>query len=171
MKTPEQLVLIPKAAEAIEKFNGLGLKTIIVTNQSGIARGFLTEETLSQIHDRMKLLLAQSGAHIDEILYCPHHPSGILPEFKSECDCRKPNPGMLKKAETKYELSLTDSFIIGDMDRDIETGLQMNMRTILVLTGKGKDTREVLLKNKRIPEYVAENLLDAAEYIEKNITK
>ena len=119
----------------------------------------------------MNLLLAQNGAHIDEILYCPHHPSGIVPEYKSECDCRKPNPGLLKKAEKKYDLSLSDSFIVGDMNRDIETGLLMKMRTILVLTGKGKDTHEELLKNGRIPEYVAENLLDAAEYIEKNITK
>lgn len=119
----------------------------------------------------MNQLLIANGAHIDEIFYCPHHPSGIIPEYTLECDCRKPNPGMLKKAETKYNLSLPGSFIVGDMDRDIETGLLMNMRTILVLTGKGKDTREALLKNGRTPEYIAENLLDAAEYIEKKITK
>ncbi len=119
----------------------------------------------------MAVLLSESNAHIDEIFYCPHHPNAVIPEYKSECDCRKPKPGLLKKAESKYNINLSCSFIIGDMDRDIETGKSLNMTTILVLTGKGKETRAALNKNGLVPDYIAENLLDAAEYIEKIINK
>lgn len=164
-------MLIPKAAEAISKLNQLGLKTFILSNQSGVARGYFTEETLSGIHDKMNKLLKNLNAKIDEIFYCPHHPDGIIPEYTKTCDCRKPQPGMLKIAEKKYNLNLSECFIVGDMDRDIETGLRMNMRTILVLTGKGRTTRESLEKSGKNPEFIAENLLDAAEYIKKILTK
>lgn len=170
VRKPEEFVLIPKAADAIAKLNRLGIKTFVLTNQSGIARGYYTEEILSLIHDRMKELLSDLGAFVDDIFFCPHHPEGSVPEYSIECQCRKPKPGLLLVAEKKYHIDLERSFVIGDMERDIETGKALNMKTILVLTGKGTETRERLTAGKT-PDFIAEDLLDAVNYIEKTLNK
>ncbi len=171
VRKPEEFVLIPKAADAIVKLNRLGIKTFVLTNQSGIARGYYTEEILSLIHDRMKELLSDLGAYVDDIFFCPHHPEGSVPEYSIECQCRKPKPGLVLGAEKKYRLDLERSFVIGDMERDIETGKALNMKTILVLTGKGAETKEKLTAAGKTPDFIAEDLLDAANFIEKTLNK
>ncbi|HEY9187173.1 MAG TPA: D-glycero-beta-D-manno-heptose 1,7-bisphosphate 7-phosphatase [Ignavibacteria bacterium] len=169
VKNPDEFILIPGVGLAISKLNKLGLKVFVISNQSGVARGFFTEQTLSQIHDKMNKLLLKQDAVIDDIFYCPHHPDAIIPEYKANCNCRKPLPGMLYKAKEKYNINLDESFVIGDMDRDIELGLQNNMHTILVLTGKGNETLQSLQQNGKAPDFIANNLLEAVEYIEKKL--
>ena len=169
--TPEEFVLIPRVGEAIYKLNKLGLKAIVITSQSSVAKGYITEATLLKIHDRMNELLAECDAHLDDIFYCPHYPYGKVPEYSKDCDCRKPKPGLVKLAEEKYKLNLHGCFCIGDMIRDFELGNNLDMRNILVLTGKGKKTQEELLKIDRNPEYVATDLFDAVNYIEKTLFK
>jgi D-glycero-D-manno-heptose 1,7-bisphosphate phosphatase len=169
--TPEEFVLITRVGEAISKLNKLGLKAIVITNQSSIAKGHITEATLSKIHDRMNELLAKHDAQLDDIFYCPHYPYGKVPEYSKDCDCRKPKPGLVKLAKEKHKLNLLDCFCIGDMVRDFELGYNLDMRTILVLTGKGKKTQEELLQIGRNPEYVATDLFDAVNYIEKTLFK
>ncbi|MBN2076585.1 MAG: D-glycero-beta-D-manno-heptose 1,7-bisphosphate 7-phosphatase [Dehalococcoidales bacterium] len=124
-KNPEQLHLFPDAAESIRNLNEAGYKVILVTNQSGIGRGFLTEEDLARVHRKMKADLQKSGATIDDIYYCPHHPD-------EHCNCRKPNSGMLEKAITEHEIDISNSFFIGDKYTDMEAANSAGVKAILV---------------------------------------
>jgi D-glycero-D-manno-heptose 1,7-bisphosphate phosphatase len=169
--SPEEFALIPKTGEAISKLNRLGLKAIVITNQSSIAKGYITEAILLQIHKKMIELLAKENAYLDDIFYCPHYPNGKVPEYSKVCECRKPNPGLIKLAQEKYKLDLSKCFCVGDMIRDFELGHNLNMRNILVLTGKGKKTQEELLKIGQNPEHIATDLFEAVNYIEKTLSK
>lgn len=171
VKTPEEFFLIPNVSSAIFKLNKLGLRVFVISNQSGVARGYYSEDTLSQIHNKMNRLLNEQNAFLDDIFYCPHHPEAVIPEYRVNCNCRKPLPGMLYKAKEKYDICLEDSFLVGDMSRDIEMGLTNHLHTILVLTGKGKDTLKELSDNNIKPDFVANDLLEAVEYIEKTLLK
>lgn len=123
---PFEMELIPGVPEAISTFNKKGYLVIIVTNQPVIARGDCTIETLTQIHNRMETLLGENGAYVDAIYYCPHHPeSGFkneIKELKIPCECRKPNPGLLLKAKSDFNIDFSKSFMVGDSIRDIEAG-------------------------------------------------
>ena len=110
---PEDFELLPGAAEAIRLLNEYGFKVVIVTNQSGIARGYFTERMLARIHDKMQKELAKQGAHVDAIYYCPHHPD-------DNCDCRKPKPKMVLQAAVDLDIDLNQSYVIGDSEMDIE---------------------------------------------------
>lgn len=123
---PDEIELTDGAAEAIARFNKLGYLVIIVTNQPVIARGECTAETLNEIHNRIETLLGEGGAYIDGIYYCPHHPDkgfdGEIAELKTECDCRKPAPGLLLKAQKDFNINMSESFMVGDSLRDVEAG-------------------------------------------------
>jgi histidinol-phosphate phosphatase family protein len=112
---PDDFELLPGAAEAISLFNEHGFKVIVVTNQSGIGRGYFSEEMLARIHERIKILLDEQGARIDAVYYCPHHPD-------EGCNCRKPQPEMVLSAAKDLDIDLKQSYIIGDADVDIEMG-------------------------------------------------
>lgn len=118
--------LLDGVADAIKLINESGYLAIVVTNQPVIARGEVSVEELQEIHNKMETLLGQSGAYIDDIFYCPHHPhngyAGERPEYKIDCECRKPKPGMLFAAADKYNIDLTESWMIGDGENDIEAG-------------------------------------------------
>ena len=122
----EDLELIPGIAEVIKRINESGYLTIVITNQPVIARGECTLEELDMIHKKMETLLGIQGAYIDDLFYCPHHPDkgfkGERAEYKIDCDCRKPKPGLLYQAAEKYNISLKDSYFIGDDERDMEAG-------------------------------------------------
>ena len=122
---PEDFELFPGTGEAIRLLNQHGLKVIVVTNQSGIARGYFTEETLAEIHQKMKDELAKEGAFVDAIYYCPHHP-------EDGCECRKPKPKMVLQAASHHHIELERSFIVGDLQMDIELGKAVGCTTILV---------------------------------------
>lgn len=126
IKSPEDIELIPDAAEAIEKINKSGYLAILITNQPVIARGDCSLEELRQIHNRLERLLGEGHAYLDDIFFCPHHPDkgfeGERPEYKIDCDCRKPKPGLIHKAACKYNIDLERSFMIGDSKSDIQAG-------------------------------------------------
>jgi D,D-heptose 1,7-bisphosphate phosphatase len=124
---PQDFDLIDGSAEAIKKINNLGYLAIVITNQPVIARGEVDFETLDLIHMKMETDLGKQGAYIDDLFYCPHHPDkgfpGERPEYKIDCDCRKPKPGMILKAAQKYNIDLSSSYMAGDDNRDIQAGI------------------------------------------------
>lgn len=126
LRNIDDFVLVEGAAEAVRSLNELGIMVIVVTNQPVIARGEVTWRELHEIHNKMETLLGEKGAYIDDIFVCPHHPDkgfeGEIPEYKINCDCRKPKPGLLFKAAEKYNIDLSSSFMIGDSDNDIIAG-------------------------------------------------
>jgi D-glycero-D-manno-heptose 1,7-bisphosphate phosphatase len=137
---PERVELIPGAGAAVARLRDAGWKVFIVTNQGSVAKGMITEDELGLIHIRMIALLAEEGAQIDGIYYCPHHPDGGHLEYSVECDCRKPRPGLLERAAGEHDINLTESIMIGDSLRDLEAGRAAGARAVLVLTGHGAQT-------------------------------
>lgn len=127
---------IPGAVEAIRLLNKAQIMVVVVTNQSGVARGFYTEEDVENLHHHITAVLKPFGAHVDAWLYCPHHPDG-RGSYALPCTCRKPLPGMLQEAARRYDIDLDNSTMIGDKLADIEAGKAAGCRTILVRTGYG----------------------------------
>lgn len=131
-----ELELTEGAAEAVRRINASGYLAIVITNQPVIARGEVSKEELSEIHNKLETLLGQDGAYIDAIYYCPHHPdkgfAGERPQYKIECDCRKPRPGMLLQAADDYNIDLTASWMVGDSDSDIKAGTAAGCKTLLL---------------------------------------
>ncbi len=152
---PEDFELLPNVAEGIKLLNKHGFKVVVVTNQSGIARGYFTEETLAKIHDKMCKELARYGAHIDAIYYCPHHPD-------NNCECRKPKPKMLLQAASDLDINLGQSYVIGDNSMDIEMGKNVGCKTILI-SAKGKE--RTLDKQVLCPDYIASSVIAATQWI------
>jgi len=165
VSTPEQLTLYPWAAEAVRLINEAGLKAIVITNQSGIARGIYTEETLIAIHQKMIEELALHGAKLDGVYYCPHHPRIGRARYGIECACRKPRTGMLDRAAREHNIDLSRSFVIGDKASDINLALNAGARAALVLTGYGRETEAHPDLFPCEPAFVAETLLDAVRLI------
>jgi len=154
---PEDFELFPNTAKAIKLLNEHGFKVIVVTNQSGIARGFFTEETLAKIHEKMKRELTKEGARIDDIYYCPHHPA-------DNCDCRKPKPKLVLQAAKEHNIDLEHSFVVGDLEMDVELGRAVSCGTILILPNPGDYARK-----QKAPDYIAVVLYDAALWIVSQI--
>ena len=141
---PDDFRLLPGAAAAIRRLNEAQISVVVVTNQGGIALGYLTEADLTAIHDRMAELLAEERAHVDKIYFCPHYPAGTIPEYTKECPDRKPGIGMLERARKELGIDLARSFLVGDATTDILAGLRAGCTTILVHTGQaGTDGKEV----------------------------
>ena len=156
LRHPDQFELLPGAAEGIRRLNGLGVRVIVVTNQSGIARGYFTEEDLRRIHQRMEEELGRRGARLDAIYYCPHHPD-------EGCPCRKPRTGMLERAARDFNLDLKRCFMIGDRRLDLEAGRRAGCTFILV---PSPETEEGL---EREAELVARDLREAAELVARRM--
>ncbi len=148
LDSPALVELVPGAGKALARLSAAGYRLALLTNQSGIGRGKFSEDTLAAIHERLAQLLAADGARLDVILYCPHHPTEAKPEYRVDCDCRKPKPGMMLAAARTLDSDLSRSYSIGDDLRDLEPTLGSLVTPILVLTGKGKSmesrAREVL---------------------------
>ena len=143
LRNIEQFELLPGVAEAIKLINASGYLAIVVTNQPIIARGEVTIEQLNLIHSKMETLLGEQGAYVDGLYYCPHHPDrgfeGEVPELKIDCDCRKPKPGMLLRASKDFNIDLKASWMVGDDDRDVRTGINAGCRTGRIGTDSGAD--------------------------------
>jgi D-glycero-D-manno-heptose 1,7-bisphosphate phosphatase len=161
----EELVLFPWASESVRLVNEAGWLAVVITNQSGIARGMYSEQTLSSIHSEMIGRLAESGARVDAIYYCPHHPRIGNSQYKKICDCRKPQTGMLKRAAEELNIDLTRSFVIGDKSSDINLAENAGAHGVLVLTGYGRETLNSRGRWPCSPEIVSENLLEAVKTI------
>jgi D-glycero-D-manno-heptose 1,7-bisphosphate phosphatase len=131
---PEEVDLNPGVADGLLTLGAAGFALVVVTNQSGIARGHYDEGTYRDVTSQMEDLLAASNVALDGVYHCPHHPD-------SACDCRKPKPGLLLKAAQELEIDLGRSWCVGDATRDLEAGLAAGCRVVLVLTGKGESER------------------------------
>ncbi len=118
----EQFFWLPDAIEAIQYINEHGALAIVVTNQSGVARGYFTETDVVKLHDYINKELNKYGAHIDGFYFCPHHPEATVQEYRKDCDCRKPKPGLLLQAAKDHDIDLQHSVMIGDMERDVLCG-------------------------------------------------
>lgn len=164
LNSVDDLVLIPGAAEAIRMLNQNSIKVIIATNQAGIAKGYLSEKTVEEIHRELKRKLEEEGAFVDAIYYCPHHPDFGGVKYKVNCACRKPEPGMFKQAAAEHNLDLANSYSIGDKIDDLLAGKRVGGKTILVLTGYGNEEKQRLTTDNR-PDYIADNLLSAVKWI------
>jgi D-glycero-D-manno-heptose 1,7-bisphosphate phosphatase len=165
---PDQVKLLDGVAEALIELKALGFKLVVVTNQSGVARGVITEEVLGKIHDRMEELLAEQNAFLDRIYYCPYHPDGVVPEFSKESEFRKPAPGMFKKAAAEMGLDLSQSWCIGDSRRDIEAGRQAGCRTIRIdKPSQQKSTGTSMSLEGTAADYKAINIKEAVNIIKK----
>lgn len=165
LTSPDELHLIPRAAEAIRAANRLGLRVIILTNQSGIARGMLSEENLNRIHASLTEQLLAHEATVDRIYYCPHHPTVGNGAYRRDCDCRKPKTGMMLRAAREFGIDLRRSFVVGDRCIDIGMAKNAGAKSILVLTGYGKAELEICGREGCTPDHVADDLLGAVEYI------
>ena len=165
----EDLELIPGTIEAIKAINKSGALAIVITNQPVIARGECSFEELHNIHNKLKTLLGEKGAFVDDIFYCPHHPDkgfeGEVPELKFDCDCRKPKTGMIDEAVKKYNIDLSKSYMVGDSTMDLELARNAGVKSVLVDTGfAGNDG-----KYDRSCDIEAKDLLDAVEKIIKDM--
>jgi D-glycero-D-manno-heptose 1,7-bisphosphate phosphatase len=165
VSSPAELVLYPFAAEAIRLFNDADLKTVVVTNQSGIARGFYSEETLVAIHQRLIKELEQQGAVVNAVYYCPHHPVAGSQPYRMVCECRKPKPAMLQQAARELDIDLSRSWVIGDKASDINLASATGARSALVLTGYGSTTLAQPERWPCKPDLIANDLLEAAQQI------
>ena len=127
---PEQLEWIEGAAEAVRLLNEAGYYVLVITNQSGVARGYYDEAAVQSFHARMRDSLARHGARIDAFYYCPHHPEGIIKQLAVQCRCRKPGPGMLEQAAREWPIDTGASFLIGDKDDDLAAAAAFKIRGI-----------------------------------------
>ncbi|MCL7488937.1 MAG: HAD family hydrolase [Desulfobulbaceae bacterium] len=158
--------LLPHAAGAIKLLNDNSVPVIVVSNQSGLARGYFPLELLDQVNEKMKSLLAREGARIDGLYYCPHHPEAKEEQYRRDCDCRKPKIGMLQQAAKEMNIDLARSFLVGDRWSDVKCAHRAGCTSILVLTGYGQGDYRYIGPGQEIqPAYVAENLLEAVEWI------
>jgi len=161
---PDRVRLLPGAAGAIASLNRAGWPVVIVSNQSGVARGMFSEADVDAVHAHLAELLRGYGATIDAYHFCPHHPEGEVAAFKIECGCRKPRPGMLVRAATELSLNLAASWMIGDRVSDLEAGSAAGCRTVLVRTGHGMRVNPASLDRDTLKlELVAANLGDAVK--------
>lgn len=158
--------LLPEAGRAIKLLNDHKIPVVVVSNQSGLARGYFPKELLNQVHEKMDRLLAQEGAHIDGLYYCPHHPEAKEMQYRIDCNCRKPKTGMLLQAADEMNLDLSLSFVVGDRWSDIKCADRAGCLSVLVLTGYGRGDYEYIGPDQDIqPSHVAENLFDSVKWI------
>ncbi|MEK7994199.1 MAG: HAD family hydrolase, partial [Planctomycetota bacterium] len=170
INNPEQVRLLDGVAEALIELKALGYKLIVATNQSAVARGIVTEKVLGEIHDRLRQLLSRKNAFLDGIYYCPYHPDGVVPKYRKESDCRKPNPGMLQQAAAEMDIDLSQSWCLGNSQRDVEAGRRAGCRTILIDTpSHHKPSGSSLFQAGVAPDHRAVNIKEAVNIIKKHL--
>lgn len=168
LKNPEEVKLLPGTGEALHELkNNLSFKLIVISNQSGIARGLLTKDDVDAVNARINEILLAYNVSIDAFYFCPAHPDYNSIE---ECSCRKPSPELVLKAAKDFHLELSKSYFIGDSISDIECGMNAGLKTILVKTGYGMDSLSILQKQNKFPSFVAGNIMDACNFIKKDIS-
>jgi D-glycero-D-manno-heptose 1,7-bisphosphate phosphatase len=170
----DMVEIYPYSYAAIRKINEAGFLSVIVTNQSGIGRGFIEEKNLHDIHRKLRRDFAKQKAVIDGIYYCPHYEHSDIPEYRKACSCRKPNPGMAQQAVRDFHIDTAKSYMIGDKAEDIIFGKNIHATSILLLTGFGKKSIPKLKERGIDPAHVAETLKEAVEWIlqrEKKFSK
>ena len=166
---PERVELYPWSTDAIRALNRGGLRIVMVTNQSGVARGFFSEAVVERVHRHIAELLGAGGATIDAYYYCPHHPDGKVAEFARACECRKPGRGLVDRAARELGIDPERSFTVGDRWLDVALARAVGARGILVRTGYGV-TEEARPPQGLAADAVVDNLVGAASWILRNLT-
>jgi D,D-heptose 1,7-bisphosphate phosphatase len=159
---PHVITLQPDSIEGLKLLQNEGYLLIIVSNQSGVAKGYFTEEKLQVVEIKIKELLAVNDILLSGFYYCPHHPQGTVKLFNIDCDCRKPMPGMLLKAATEHNIDLTQSWMIGDILNDVEAGSRAGCKTVLI---DNDNETEWMPGEHRIPAIICKSINKAAESI------
>lgn len=162
LSDPAHIALIPGAAEALIRLNSAGFKLVVVSNQSGIARGYFSEDDLAAVNGELDRQLVLAGVTIDGYYHCPHHP---LHGKGVDCDCRKPGTGMAVRAAAEHGIDISRSYFVGDKASDIELGLNSGGKSVLVLTGYGREARKVLEEKGLAPDMIVPGLSEAAGWI------
>ena len=161
-----KLRLIPGSGQAIRRLNEAGFKVVLVTNQSGVARGYFPESLVHEAHVRLEKMLRSDGARIDAVYYCPHHPTAGSSSYTRDCDCRKPRTGLIQSAVKDLSLDVTNSYMVGDKWIDVELGQRAGVHSVLVMSGFAPDdpgnNRPEKLKE---PDFCARDLVEAADWI------
>jgi D-glycero-D-manno-heptose 1,7-bisphosphate phosphatase len=163
---PSRFRLFPYSAEAIKLLNDNGWLAIVVTNQAGVARGYFAEEVILQIHEQLQRDLETSGAKVDAIYYCAHHPSVGEPPYRLDCDCRKPRTGLIERAAADFEIDVQRSWVVGDRYSDIELARNAGLHSAFVLSGYGRGEWEYQRASWKLePDAVGETLLDVVRIV------
>jgi len=165
---PERVEFFPWTIDAIRVLNRAGLATVMISNQSGIARGFFTESVVDAVHQRMSDMLAAGGAHIDAYYYCPHHPDGRVKELATVCACRKPARGLVDRAVAEFGVDPGRSFVVGDRWLDVGLARTVGAKGVLVRTGYG-DSEERKPPAGLSADVVVDNLIAASSWILNDI--
>ena len=159
---PEKMRLMPNSAAGLFSAWEAGFDLIVVSNQAGVALGHFSESDLAIVESRLRELLGEIGLPLTAFYYCPHYPSGTVPQYARTCDCRKPMPGMLHRAAQDLQLNLRGSWLIGDILDDIEAGSRAGCKTVLLANGHEDEWQ---LTPMRVPDYVAADLDSAVTLI------
>jgi D-glycero-D-manno-heptose 1,7-bisphosphate phosphatase len=163
---PARYRVFPYSAAAVRLLNDAGWLAILVTNQAGVARGYFTEDLIGAVHGVLEEELGREHARLDAIYYCAHHPSVGQPPYRYDCDCRKPRPGLIRRAAEDFDIDLDGSWMIGDRYSDIELAHNAGVRSAFVLSGYGRGEWEYQREAwKSAPDLVAEDLLEAVRQI------
>jgi D-glycero-D-manno-heptose 1,7-bisphosphate phosphatase len=161
-----RFLILPGVPEAIRLLNKNNFLVIIVTNQSGVARGYFPIDLVHEVHAFLEMSLKKEDAIIDGIFFCPHYPRGVVPEYCSECDCRKPKTGLINQALESFDIDMSGSYVVGDRHTDIELAHRSNLKGLMVKTGYGLGDIEYILPNEPIrPLHIAQDLLHAARWV------
>jgi len=160
----ERLQFFPYSVDAVRVLNRAGFLVVVVTNQAGIARGIVKESFVAEAHRHIADRLAAGGATIDGFYYCPHYPEGTVEKYRTTCDCRKPQPGLLRRAAADLDVDLARSFVVGDRWHDLAAGQAVGARGVLVRTGLGKRD-EWEPESGTTAAAIVDNLMDAAAWI------
>lgn len=158
----EDVRLIPGSARAIARLNAAGVPVVVVSNQSGLARGYFDEADLASVQVRLNRMLRAEGARVDAYYFCPHHPEGSVEHYALACDCRKPAPGLVLQAAAEMNLRLAGSFMVGDRLLDVACGRAAGLTGVLVRTGHDDGPPGQGLEE---PDHVADDLAGAVEWI------
>ncbi|MBN2283094.1 MAG: HAD family hydrolase [Deltaproteobacteria bacterium] len=162
LRSLEDLRIFPESFEAVRLINRMGVLALVVTNQSGVARGFFDEAFVAAVHEELRNQMGHHGAVIDGFYYCPHHPTEGTGKYRITCDCRKPKPGMILQAARDFDIDLKRSYLIGDTLRDMETAENAGVTGVLVDTGYGKEISPADFSGDRFP-----TVLEAVRWIEE----
>lgn len=164
---PDEVKLLPGVLDGLFRLKNSGFKLIVISNQSGIARGLISEKDVINVNSQINVLLQEKDIQIDAFYFCPFHPDFNTEE---ECKCRKPLPTMVFQAADEHKIDIRRSYLIGDSVQDIICGFNAGLKTILVKTGNGVESFSILQKENKLPSFVAENISDACNYIINNST-
>ena len=163
---PSRFRVFPYSAAAIKLLNDSGWLAILVTNQAGVARGYFAENMIHTIHETLNQEMAATDARIDAIYYCAHHPSVGEPPYRSDCDCRKPKPGLIRRASEEFDIDLAESWMVGDRYGDIELARNAGVSSAFVMSGYGRGEWEHQRQNwAHQPDLTANHLLEAVKLI------